>query len=234
MKRPHVPGNTDFPTHHSISEEDSREPLDAVARFQSAAEAGYFAHELKMLQNVPTLVRAVEEFDAVSGHWSTGFVLFVPSPQAEEAALTLQDLVRQSENEDASPVRASATSEREVTTTSPSEPFDPFVRDEEFEYPEPINWVPIVVTLAAGSLAFWGVKQLWEPARPQPAAPADAPRDVLWDIMKTPQGRKWVQQDADGRRIRELEIHPDGSEAVLREDHDGDEFFEKTRRVKRP
>ncbi len=115
-----------------------------------------------------------------------------------------------------------------------SQAFDPFSREDDFTLGPAIPWVPIVVTLAAGSFAFWGVKTLWQPARPQAAAPVKAPRDVLWDVMRGPQGRKWVQHDPDGRRVRELEIEPAGTEAILREDADGDHFFERTQRIKRP
>lgn len=230
MKRPELPNESHFP---ADGDGGSVGRMAAIARFQNAAEAGYFALELKLHQNIPVTVKAEEDFDAVSGRWSTGFVLSVPRRFAEKAALTLSELVRQTESDDDLPA-IPASVEREPLHADPGEPFDPLTRDDDFAYPNTINWVPIVVSLAAGSLVIWGVKKLWEPARPQAAAPAKAHKDQLWEVMKTPQGRKWVQQDSAGRRIRELEIDPDGSEAVLREDNDGDEIFERTQRVKRP
>lgn len=212
------------------NEEDSPR-LTPIARFRNAAEAGYFAHELKLRRDVPVTIQVEEDFDAVSGHWSTRFVLAVPSTAAEMSARALQELVRQTEGEEHPSDFPAGDFEGERWHSAHSQPFDPFTRQEEFEYPQPVNWVPIVVTLAAGSLAIWGVKKLWEPARPQ-AAPANAHRDVLWDMMRTPHGRQWVQQDAKGRRIRILEFH--GNEAILKEDSDGDQVFEHTWRVQRP
>lgn len=203
-----------------------------IARFLNAAEAGYFAHELKLLGNVPVSIQVEEDYDAVSGHWSSRFVLAVPSVSAESSAMMLQELVRQTENEEFRSDIPVPAFEGERLHSANSQPFDPFPQDDDFESPQPLNWVPIVVTLAAGSLAIWGVKKLWEPARPQAAAPAKAPRDVLWDMMRTPHGGRWVQHDAQGRPIRILEFH--GNEAIFREDSDGDEIFEHTWRLQRP
>ncbi len=72
----------------------------AIARFLNAAEAGYFAHELKLLKNIPVTLSAEENLDALSGHQATGFVLSVPQIWAEPAARTLTELVQQTESED--------------------------------------------------------------------------------------------------------------------------------------
>jgi hypothetical protein len=205
-----------------------------IARFLNAAEAGYFAHELKLLRNIPVTLRAEEDFEALAGHGTTGFVLSVPNVWAEPAARTLTELVNRSESEEDLSERVSEEAVRDSVPLGRTQAFDPFAREDEFEMGPAIPWVPIVVTLAAGSLAFWGVKTLWEPARPPAPAPVKASRDVLWDVMRTPQGRKWVQVDPQGQPIRELEIEPAGTAAILREDHDGDQVFEHIERIKRP
>lgn len=212
---------------------EGQEAWMPIARFLNAAEAGYFAHELKLTRNVPVRLRAEDNFDAVAGHWSTGFVLSVPEAWAERAAATLQDLVRLSESDDPTPEPVPAALDYESASAARSRPFDPYAEEDFFAEGPAIRWVPIVVTLAAGSLAIWGIKSFWEPARPQ-AAPVNAPRDVLWDVMKTPNGRKWVQLDSTGRPTRMLEIPAGGNEAILWEDNDGDQVFERIQRIRRP
>lgn len=229
MTRPGDQRDASRPLQHSQPREDHSPGLTPIARFLNAAEAGYFAHELKLSRNLPVTVQAEEDFDAVSGHWSTRFVLAVPTASAEVSARALQELVRQTEIEEYSSDFPAPAFDSDGLHSANSPPFDPFRSEEPFDYPQPLNWVPIVVTLAAGSLAFWGVKKLWEPARPKAAAPANAPRDVLWDMMRTPHGRQWVQNDAQGKQIRVLEFH--GNEAILREDSDGDQIFEHTWRL---
>ena len=232
MMRPGEHGDAFFKSRHSNSGDSASPSWTVIARFLNAAEAGYFAHELKLLRNIPVKLQAEDDFDAVSGHWSTRFVLSVPGPWAERAALTLQELVRQTEAEDSLPELAASALEREAFLEADSRPFDPFAEGPLFSPQNQVNWVPIVVTLAAGSMAIWGIKKLWEPARPLPAAaPAKAPRDVLWDVVTTPAGRKWVQSDPAGRPVRDLEINPAGTEATLREDSDGDHVFDRTRHV---
>lgn len=206
----------------------------AIARFLNAAEAGYFAHELKLLKNIPVTLQAEEKLDDLSGHLTTGFVLSVPQVWAEPAARTLTELVHRTESDEELPAPEYEDEDFGPAPVGRSQAFDPFAREDDFAMGPAIPWVPIVVTLAAGSIAFWSVKTFWQPARPQPAAPVKAPGDVLWDVMRTPQGRKWVQYDPNSQAVRELEIERAGTEAILREDADGDHVFERTQRIKRP
>ena len=233
MMRPGEFGDASIPSRNAGSGEESSGVWAPIARFLNAAEAGYFAHELKLMRNIPVTLQAEDDFDAVSGNWSTGFVLAVPEVWAERAAATLQELVHLSETEEEMPERVSSSLEYDRGPAGRSQAFDPYAEEDFFAREPSIHWVPIVVTLAAGSLAIVGIKHFWEPARPQ-AAPVNAPRDVLWDVMKTPHGRKWVQHDSAGRPMRELEIPPSGNEAILREDIDGDQVFERTQRIVRP
>ncbi len=239
MNRPGEHGDAFSSSRKPNPSESASLTWTAIARFLNAAEAGYFAHELKVLGEFPVKLRAEDDFDAVSGHWSTGFVLSVPTPSAEQATFALQELVSQTEGEAPLPSLADGVG-FESDFLDPhgdpydSQPFDPYPEDREFAEESPFPWGPIIVTLAAGSLAFWSIRTFWKPARPQPAAPVNAPRDVLWDAMRTPHGRKWVQFDAAGRQIRELEINPAGTEATIKEDADGDQIFERSRQVKRP
>jgi hypothetical protein len=193
MMRPCEPGDAFRPSRKPDKAPNTPPAWTAIARFLNAAEAGYFAYELKLSRNIPVKLGAEEELEPVSGHCSTSFVLSVPQVWAEKAAKTLQELVRETDSEDYIPERVSSALEYERLPVSRSRPFEPFYDEDNFVEPASIHWVPIVVTLAAGSLAIWGIKTLWEPARPQ-AAPINAPRNVLWEGMKTTHGRKSMQQ----------------------------------------
>ena len=88
MMRPGEFGDASIPSRYAGSGEESSGVWAPIARFLNAAEAGYFAHELKLMRNIPVTLRAEDDFDAVSGNWSTGFVLAVPEVWAERAAAT--------------------------------------------------------------------------------------------------------------------------------------------------
>ncbi len=91
-----------------------------------------------------------------------------------------------------------------------------------------MNWVPILLTtLAAGSVAYWGVKKIEENPRP-PVLRNEQGQKVgdIWDVLMGTDG-PWIQhvgQDGDG--IRLLRLRPDGT-AILQEDRDGDGRFER-------
>src|SRR3972149_10277819 len=70
---------------HDVNSHDTA-PLVRIARFQSAAEAGYFADALRRAEKVPAEVAVDEEREAMHGSWSVRFTLLVPEPWAEFAA----------------------------------------------------------------------------------------------------------------------------------------------------
>lgn len=187
-------------------------PLRTIARFANAAEAGFFAHALQSIEEVPATIRAEENFDAISGYWSTRFLLDVPEPLAESAAKALQALIDRSETEDIVDALGPGADRWDADQlTSPRFQF------EEDRQPLPgggFRWGPIVLTLAAGSLAFVGLRALQQPA----AKPRDVPagrRQELWDELARP-GKPWTQK-LPGNRRRELEFNRDGTRATLRE-----------------
>ena len=64
--------------------------LTAIARFNNAAEAGYFAHEMHTEAGITARVMTEDDFDAVGGVWSTRFLLVVPRDQAGPALAVLR------------------------------------------------------------------------------------------------------------------------------------------------
>jgi hypothetical protein len=221
----------------------SADPLRPIARFVNAAEGGFFAHELSLEAQCPVELRAEEDYDAVAGHWTTRFLLCVPARCAEAAATALQELVERSEHEDFLDSRPLPL--RDTTELNPALGSDrlpeltgPVARWDRNDFTAApgedgpvVHWVPIVLTLAAGSMMFWSLRKLNEPP-PKPPLPAGH-REGLWESLSTSEGRVWVQLDRQGRAVRELEVDPETGVAVIREDLDGDAAFDRTRRLRR-
>lgn len=219
----------DFTPLHETGGEDaaSVERMQPIGRFPNAAEAGYFAHELERRRSFTVEMEAEEQFDAVLGFWSTRFVLRVPQSDSVEAARLLQNLLDGAEPEQFYAV------ETPVHGEGPTEAFvapDRFPADSGSR----VHWVPIVLTLAAGTLAVWGVRKTQQPAPPnKPAAPAKPHRNDLWDRLSSTESRLWIQLDAAGRRVRELEFDPQKDTAELRERLDAEGDFERRRTIHR-
>jgi len=202
----------------------SAESMVAIARFRNAAEAGYFAHELQRGADISAVVTMDESFDAVSGYWSTRFVLAVPEELSEAALLGLQRLIDHSEPDDIPFDSQVAVDEFDVPMSGddwiqrPAEA----ISSETAEHSN-VNWVPIVLTLAAGSIVFAGVRAMQaKPHAPVAAAGARNQPDV-WEMLSTPE-RPWVQRLDKGRR--ELRFDSARRQVVLYEDLDGDGRFE--------
>ncbi|MBW3543905.1 MAG: hypothetical protein KY476_26960 [Planctomycetes bacterium] len=203
--------------------------MTAVARFANAAEAGYFAHELRSLEQMPVTIAAEESFDALSGYWSTRFLLYVSAEQAMRAATLLEQLVADTDADEPHAVEGSFGYAAEAAGAVPgSRRFERFEQADEF--PTPLPWVPIVLTLAAGSAVLWGARRLHDPPRP-PAAPINRADTEQWNRLATP-GRPWTLPHENGRGTRELWIDADRDLTVIREDADGDGVFEGQRELK--
>lgn len=181
------------------SVDDSGELRVAIARFQSGAEAGFFADELTRRIGIETDVLTRERFDAVHAMWTVDFMLLVPRDQADEAPRRLQELV-------------DATSDEEIEDAMPSGNGLDLLAG---------VWVPLIITLAAGSIVCFGIDRADH--RPPPPAlvvgdgrkPAD-----LWEILSATPG-PWVQPlDAGGQR--RLTLDRERRTALLQEDDDGD------------
>ena len=175
----------------------------AIARFRNSAEAGYFADELTRETHFETEVVARERFDAVHAAWSVDYILLVDRPHAERAARLLQTLVE-------------ATGGETGEDVLPELPAS--------DLPGGI-WVPLILTLAAGSIACFGIERLDQRARP-PALVVRDPHEPpeLWEILSATRGA-WVQKLEGGRGVRELTLDRDTRSGRLREDHDGDGSF---------
>ena len=136
--------------------------LVPIARFRNVAEAGFFAHELMQRDEIAVTMTADESFDAVNGYWSTHYVLSAPEKVAQRARRSLQDLIQVTESDEPDHSYANATFEIESDTRF--EHFDQEWADHETEASQiqddvviedsNVNWVPIVLTLAAGSIVF--------------------------------------------------------------------------------
>jgi hypothetical protein len=176
-----------------------------IARFQNGAEAGYFADELTRAANVETEVLARERFDGVHAAWSVDYILLVDRPQAERAARLLQSLVEATGDEAGGEV---------TDETSRS------------DIPGGV-WVPLILTLAAGSIACFGIERVDHRPRP-PALVLHDGRDAseLWKVLAARRGT-WTQTLEGGPGVRELTLDPETHSARLREDLDGDGRFDR-------
>jgi hypothetical protein len=187
-----------------------------VARFGNAAEAGYFANELEFAIGCePRLVQR-DDFDAMHHFWRTSYVLSVPGELAELAAAQLRRIL---DGEPTEPAVASPERREDQRRG-----FGDERQSVDAGTPSGINWVPIVLTLAAGSLVLWAGKKQHAPRRP--AAPDDALRVDIWDALDRDQ-LPWVQRsDESSGSVRELVVDAASGRALLREDRDGDGVFE--------
>jgi hypothetical protein len=218
-------------TEFEIVEDVLDEAIISVARFHYAAEAGYFSHELMLAEGIPSIVKIDEHFDALSGRWSTRFLLLVPERYAENAAAALQRLVEQSNSEE------SLEEDSRNTFSGTSEGMEQFGDEMEFDrysaVDSGVNWIPIVLTLAAGSAVFWGVRKLQD--RPQPhanAAPVGARQQDLWERLSS-SPEPWIQQSEGVRHTRRIQFETEGKVVIIREDSDGDGLFEREHRIRR-
>jgi hypothetical protein len=210
---------------------ENNEQMVTIAKFRNAAEAGYFAHELLRGADIPAVVTMDENFDAISGFWTTRFALAVAEEFSETALLCLQRLSDHSEPDDM-PFDSDFAAADEFNDSMadsdwmqrPSEAMASDVAEQ-----SNVNWVPIVLTLAAGSIVFWGVRTMNAKPRAQAAAAGERNQPDVWEMLSTPD-RPWVQKLETGRR--ELRFDSVRREGILYEDLDGDGRFETKIRVR--
>ncbi|MSR60554.1 MAG: hypothetical protein EXS05_23420 [Planctomycetaceae bacterium] len=179
-----------------------------IARFQNGAEAGYFCDELSRTTGVEVCVVVRERFDSVHAGWGMDYVLTAPAEQAPAAALALQKLVDESDDAGGPALESAALHRRELPVG---------------------KWIPLILTLAAGSIACWGVEQVVERPRARPGALVDRDPRIpphLWHVLGGTPG-PWIQKMPDGPGTRELSISARQQMTILREDGDGDGKFER-------
>ncbi|MGQ0633559.1 MAG: hypothetical protein ACT4QC_03020 [Planctomycetaceae bacterium] len=169
----------------------------AVACFRNGAEAGFFADELTRTTGVVPDVLARERFDAVHATWSLDYLLLVDADDALAAAQKLQALVE-----------ADADDEEHGTRRAG-------------ELPAGL-WVPLILTLAASSIACFGIERAERPFRPAGLIVRD-PRDPpdLWQVLAAGQGT-WTQALEDGPGERTLTLNAADRTGVMTEDLNGD------------
>ncbi len=191
----------------------SGEKMAVLARFNNSAEAGYFTDELEQTEQIEARLTVQDHFEALTGRWRHDFVLLVPESQLELAALRLKSYSQDPSEADAE--------------------YDELHHLSGEMTPVGVNWVPILLTtLAAGSVAYWGVKKIEEKPRP-PVLRNDHGEQVgdIWEVLSGSEG-PWIQRfDGDGG-IRLLKARADGT-AILQEDRDGDGHFEREFRLHR-
>lgn len=194
------------------------EPMRAIARFTNAAEAGFFAHTLSFAEEIPASIRAEDNFDGVAGYWSTRYHLEVPESMAASASRRLQSIIDRSEREDfIDDLTARPDCRHEDAPVSSR--FVGFDDQSTAEESSGMSWGPIVLTLAAGSLAFVGFRAIQPALQPRAEVPAGRQKN-LWDQLSHP-SKPWVQK-LEGNRRREVRFNADGSRATIRE-YAGDE-----------
>jgi hypothetical protein len=189
-----------------------------VARFGNAAEAGYFADELHQLLGCEPRIDVRDDFDAIHACWHTRYSLSLPAALADHARAQLNlmldgewdqlEAAGRSRSADRNPFGILAADERPVVSTVPSG----------------VNWVPIMLTLAAGSLVIWAGNKKAHPPR-RPPAPRDGQRLDLIDVLSR-DSTPWVQHLGRGG-VRELVVDGATGAAQVREDADGDGVYER-------
>jgi len=190
------------------------ENLVAVARFNNSAEAGYFADELEHTQQIASKLKIEEHFDALNGRWWHDYVLLVAADHASRAAEYLTEEVTETADEAWRETPGESSDEEDVLKLT-------------------IHWAPILITtIAAGSVAYWGVKKVEQQPRPPALGMDHRDRaDHVWGVIAESEN-PWVQRIGHGPGVRVLTPQP-GGEILLQEDADGDGRFERRVRLRR-
>ncbi len=172
----------------------------AIARFQNGAEAGYFADELTRRTGIETDVLTRERFDAVHAVWTVDYLLLASRDRSDEAPRLLQELID-----------ATGGDERDEATPSA----------QASDLPAGV-WVPLIITLAAGSIVCFGIERADQRPRPAALVVGDGRKPPeLWEILGATHG-PWVQHLGEGGGVRRLTLDREHHTALLQEDHDGD------------
>lgn len=213
--------------------EESGERRVPLARFGNVAEAGYFADELTSRLEFPVTVHAEPAFDALHHVWQTRYWLLVPEGCREKGALALQELIDETRHDDADHDPGAVTNDQSWSPTR----YEPDHGDRFDIEPGPtaggtVNWVPIVLTLTAGSAALFALRW-YEDAHRQVRRPPPGPMVDLWNTLSERPG-SWTQSINEGRGVRELRLDRRRGVAVLREDADGDGRAEFEREIPHP
>ena len=199
-------------------EESTWGPMIPIARFNNAAEAGFFAYELQAAEDVPVRMAAEDDFNALGGQWSTRYMLLAPEDHAQTAALALKELVEQSEGDELMEPHSTLARRAAFIGDPVSGPMaDAAGRNV-------LHWLPIVLTLAAGSAALIGMRKLHDRPKANLPVPPVGRHVELWRTLAAPRTPWRLHHDGvDGT----WQLWIDRDLAIIREDADGDGVFEK-------
>ena len=202
---------------------DGTDDWETIARFGNAAEAGYFANELHYVLDFEPRLECRDDFDTLGNLWRSSYALSVPEELADHARRQFELMLRGEAAASFSSVAGEhAPGEHDAVL---AEDADVGSSSTERRPVSGVNWVPIMLTLAAGSLVLWSGKKLHVQRLPG-AAPGRAQRIDVWDALSR-DGSRWSQPFPEGGGVRELLIQREEGTAVVREDADGDGDFER-------
>ena len=166
-----------------------------AARFTNAAEAGFFVHELETELGITGELEQREHFNAIHGTWHADYALLVARYDAPRVAEFLRGLRDETEDE-AGAWRAPGEALPAETSSLGS------------------RWMPVLITLAAGSVAYLGVTKLEEPPRP-PALHVNRPADALWRELAR---GDWTQPHPEGKGTRRMRMDARRRVVIIEDD----------------
>jgi len=214
-------------------EEVDTDHLAPLARFQFAADAGFFAEELKTQHSIAATVKLEEDFEASAGQWSVAFILAVPVEQADEAIPRLRQLIEESQTGDYEGVadelnRPSAPAGETDDDSESTFRLDATSTGSGFRIP---GWVLLLVVSCGAVILFKSRPEEVPQAAPQEAPARLTDEQLFFRQLFSTSSEPWVRETGDGGR--QVISFDESSETMrVREDTDGDGSFEIDRRIR--
>jgi len=177
-----------------------------VARVNNLAEAGFLTDEL-LGMGIDARIHQLQEFSALSNHWTTLYMIRVPAMKAREAAAR----IRQHLAEDSEESYAQSTL---------------FHRSEQDESLDVILWRPVALVVLAGVASFI-LGQRWSD-RNDPKIDRRPPRSSLATAVEAI-GEPLVTQSAEGQPRHRLSFDRKHDVWLLELDRDGDGLYDHRR-----
>ncbi|MBS0266449.1 MAG: hypothetical protein JSS02_31245, partial [Planctomycetes bacterium] len=151
-----------------------------------------------------------ERFEAMHANWTIDFMLQVPPERVSEATGLLQELVAQTTDAE----QPGGTNSAAGLTAG--------------------LWVPLVSTLAAGSVVCFGIDRVdGRPPRRVRVQREEAPPAELWELLTAAPG-PWVQPGGPGMGAKRVTFDRARKVAVIEEDLDGDGAIDRARELAWP
>ncbi len=204
--------------------EDDPGPWSAIARFENAAEAGYYA-ECLQAQGIVTRLEYHDRFDAAKDHWQMLFELQVHPEQREEALACLRRELNAAEHVEGQSFPADdAAGTTEAIWCQPHRYESLLAGGDDGGLSAVAKWLPFLVL--AGSVGFVGG---WWCAQRQLPSTADS---AFW--YRAAQSAPWLSSSKPGQPSQRLNVDWSKGEWFLEEDRDGDGRFESVWRAGAP